>query len=64
MPHLTLAYIDPGSGSLIIQVVIAAIVATPIFFRKQIGRVVGMVRGRRGESPGEPRSDVHKSDVD
>lgn len=46
-----LAYIDPGSGSLIIQVVIATIVAIPLFFRTQIGRVVGAVRGRREESP-------------
>jgi hypothetical protein len=59
VPDLTLAYIDPGSGSLIIQVVIAAIIATPIFFRKQIGRVVGLFRGRRSESPsGERKRDV------
>ena len=41
-----LAYIDPGSGSLIIQVVIATLVAIPIFFRTQIGRVVNRFRGR------------------
>ena len=41
-----LAYIDPGSGSLIIQVVIATLVAIPIFFRTQIGRIVNRVRGR------------------
>jgi hypothetical protein len=35
-----LAYIDPGSGSLIIQAAIAAIIAIPIFFRSQIARVV------------------------
>ena len=50
MSHL-LAYIDPGSGSLIIQVVIATIVAIPIFFRAQIARVAGAVRGRKEESP-------------
>ena len=41
-----LAYIDPGSGSLIIQVVIATLVAIPIFFRTQIARIVNRVRGR------------------
>ena len=41
-----LAYIDPGSGSLIIQVVIATLVAIPIFFRTQIGRIVNRFRGR------------------
>ncbi len=34
-----LAYIDPGSGSLIIQAVIASVVAIPFFFRQQIGRI-------------------------
>ncbi len=39
-----LAYIDPGSGSLIIQAIIAGVVAIPIFFRHQIGRIIGAVR--------------------
>jgi hypothetical protein len=43
--HL-LAYIDPGSGSLIIQAAIALLIAIPIFFRTQIGRVVNRFRGR------------------
>jgi hypothetical protein len=42
--HDFLAYIDPGSGSLIIQGVIAAVVAIPFFFRHQIGRFVRAVR--------------------
>jgi len=42
--HHLLAYIDPGSGSLIIQAVIATIVAVPFFFRQQIGRFVRAVR--------------------
>ena len=42
--HDFLAYIDPGSGSLIIQAVIAGIVAIPFFFRQQIGRFVRSVR--------------------
>lgn len=43
--HLDLAYIDPGSGSLIIQAVIATIVAVPFFFRHQIGRLARRLRG-------------------
>ena len=46
-----LAYIDPGSGSLIIQAAIAAIIAIPIFFRSQIARVVRALR----------RSDDHEA---
>jgi hypothetical protein len=50
MPEL--AYIDPGSGSLIIQAAIAAVVAVPLFFRHQIGRLLAVVRGRGAtESP-------------
>ena len=39
------AYIDPGSGSLVIQALIAGLVALPIFFRHQISRVVRTLRG-------------------
>jgi len=42
--HDFLAYIDPGSGSLIIQALIAGVVAIPFFFRQQIGRFVRAVR--------------------
>jgi hypothetical protein len=54
MLHL-LAYIDPGSGSLIIQAVIATLVAVPFFFRQQIARVARTFRGERtGEPPTTP----------
>jgi hypothetical protein len=43
---LELAYIDPGSGSLIIQAAIAAVVAIPVFFRNQIARLLAGLRGR------------------
>ncbi len=51
---LFVAYIDPGSGSLIIQAVIAGLVAVPFFFREQIGRFVRFVR--RGGNDGGPTS--------
>ena len=41
---LLLAYIDPGSGSLIIQAVIAAVIAIPIFLRSQMGQAVRTLR--------------------
>jgi hypothetical protein len=41
---IELAYIDPGSGSLIIQGAIASIVAAAVFFRGQIAR---LLPGRR-----------------
>jgi hypothetical protein len=48
------AYIDPGSGSLIIQAVIASVVAIPFFFRQQIGRVVRMIRRDDSANAGTP----------
>ena len=50
MAHL-LAYIDPGSGSLIIQAIIATLIAVPIFFRQQIARFADVVRRRDGGGP-------------
>jgi hypothetical protein len=41
-----LAYLDPGSGSLLIQVIIASVLAVPYFLRTQIGRAISLVRGR------------------
>jgi hypothetical protein len=43
--HPILAYIDPGSGSLLIQALIAAIVAAPFVLRQQIGRLIRRLRG-------------------
>jgi hypothetical protein len=55
---LMLAYIDPGSGSLIIQVAIATLVAIPIFFRTQITRIVHTVRGEKVSSESDKRVDA------
>ena len=53
--RLLTAYIDPGTGSLIVQAVIATIVAVPLFFRAQIARAVRAVRrdGERDEERGD-----------
>lgn len=44
--ELVFAYIDPGSGSLLIQGLIAAMVAIPVFFRHQIARAIQAFRGK------------------
>ncbi|HVM29461.1 MAG TPA: hypothetical protein VM305_01635 [Candidatus Limnocylindrales bacterium] len=41
---MVLGYIDIGSGSLIIQALIAGLAAVPFFFRRQLGRVLAVVR--------------------
>ena len=59
MPDMILAYIDPGSGSLIIQVLIASLIAIPVFFRNQIARVTGLSRRRaEKQAPADDRPDV------
>lgn len=45
-----LAYIDPGSGSLIIQAAIASFVAVGVFFRHQISRLIPRFRGKSDRS--------------
>lgn len=42
---LVFAYLDPGSGSLIIQGLIAGIIAVPVLFRNKISAMVRAVRG-------------------
>ncbi len=59
MHDVILAYIDPGSGSLIIQVLIASLVAIPIFFRNQIARLTGLSRRRaERQDPVDERPDA------
>jgi hypothetical protein len=42
--HIPLAYIDPGSGSLIIQALIASVIAAPIVLRNQLRRAGSAIR--------------------
>ena len=40
-------YIDPGQGSMLIQAVLAGLLAVPFILRSQIARVVARVRTLR-----------------
>jgi hypothetical protein len=42
-----LAYIDPGSGSLVLQMILAAIVGTGVFFRDTIAGFFGWFKGSK-----------------
>lgn len=46
-PFVPLAYIDPGAGSMLVQVIIGTLLALPFFLRTQIGRVYRAIRHRR-----------------
>ena len=42
-------YIDPGAGSMVIQALIAGIIAVPFFLRMHISRIVSRFRNRRSD---------------
>ena len=48
MPFL--AYIDPGSGSMLLQVILAGVLAVPFFFRRFISDSWHRIRGSRVEA--------------
>lgn len=58
---LVFAYIDPGSGSLVIQALIAGLVAIPVIFRQ---RIAGFVRMVRGDGRPKTESAVRDDNVD
>jgi hypothetical protein len=54
-----LAYIDPGSGSMLLQVILAGVLAVPFFFRRVISDTWHRVRGGdRTQREPVPREDV------
>lgn len=52
---MVFGYIDPGTGSLVIQAVIAGIVAVPFFFRRQVTRLISVVRRDREPTDAQPK---------
>jgi hypothetical protein len=53
-----LAYIDVGTGSMILQVIIGGIVAVPFLLRNQVARVGRSVRDRMGRGTTKSADDV------
>ena len=45
------AYIDPGSGSMLLQVILAGVLAVPFFFRRVITDAWHRIRGGDGAPP-------------
>lgn len=53
------AYIDPGSGSMLLQVILAGLLAVPFFFRRVIADGWHRIRGGdRSVEPAEAREDT------
>jgi hypothetical protein len=49
LTDVTLAYIDPASGTLLLQALIAAAIGGVAFFRRSIWRVLTVFSSRREE---------------
>jgi hypothetical protein len=59
--HHLLAYIDPGSGSLFLQMLIAAVLAVPFFFRRTISDAWHRVRRRNEDEPSASSHEAGRS---
>ncbi len=59
MPFL--AYIDPGSGSMLLQVILAGALAIPFFFRRVIGDGWRRIRGGDSDKPADVREESDSS---
>ena len=59
-----LAYIDPGSGSMLLQVILAGVLAIPFFFRRVVADAWHRVRGNGDDvaDAGRPASTTDRSD--
>ncbi len=47
MTDLILSYIDPGSGSIVLQLVVGSVVGLGLFFRQSVVRVLRLFRRDR-----------------
>lgn len=54
MQHLVFAYIDPGSGSLVLQALIAGALTLPFVFRNAVRRTFARLKG---QTPADPTGD-------
>jgi len=55
---MVLAYLDASTGGLIIQTLIAALVAVPFIMRSHVARGLAFIR-RRGRPASEPKGLPH-----
>jgi hypothetical protein len=46
-PHVAHAYIDPGTGSMVLQLLAAGLVSAALIFRRSLMRVLGLFRRGR-----------------
>lgn len=59
---LIMAYLDPGSGSILIQLLVSVLIGVGIFFRARFGKLKNIF-GKKTEEPAEdnPEDDIDVS---
>ena len=48
---MILAYIDPGTGSMVIQLLLASLLSIPFLFRRAVTRTVRRLQGKPDVDP-------------
>jgi hypothetical protein len=48
-----IGYIDPGSGSMLLQVLLAGLLSVPFLFRRAVARGLRRLRGQSEDDPPE-----------
>ena len=56
------AYIDPGSGTLLLQVILAGALAVPFFFRRVIADGWRRIRGEQAPTPTNSATPTERED--
>ena len=59
---MILAYIDPGTGSMVIQLLLASLLSIPFLFRRTITRTVRRLRGQPDVDDMGPPTDPDHTD--
>jgi len=59
---LILAYIDPGTGSMVIQLLLASLLSIPFLFRRTITRTVRRLQGKPDVDATSPSPDPDHAD--
>jgi hypothetical protein len=53
---MEIAYIDPGSGSMLLQVLLAGLLSVPFLFRRAIASGIRRLRGQANDYQAKTRS--------
>lgn len=54
---IVFAYVDPGTGSYLVQVLAAVFLTLPFFFSKFLKKIKGIIRSFKNKSPANEKSD-------